>query len=96
MANFDLIERNGITGTGLAGAVDVQEVANGMGLTLSGTFVASVQVLLSFDGVAFVPFEAVKTVAGYYAIPPCHSVDLDCTAFTSGQVDWQLGGLRSV
>jgi len=95
MADFDRTGIGAATGTGLQGPVLVEGVANGLGLVLHGAFVASVQIKLSFDGTDFVDFEAVKTGPGYYPIPPCHTVEIDVPAFTSGTINWALGGLRS-
>lgn len=96
MANFDQVGTGAITGDGAVGAVEVQGVAHGLGLTLSGTFTVNVQIRISFDGAEFVDFEAAKTAPGHFAIPPCHSVDLVASGFVSGAANWRLGGLRSV
>ena len=95
MANFDQAASGAITGAGTEGPFDIQGVANGLGLVVSGTFVASVQAQVSFDGAGFGNYGSPLTVPGYLALPPCHSVQL-VTAFTSGQVDYGIGGLRSV
>lgn len=92
MANFDQVDVGSVSADGQAGAVDVQNVANGLSLLLSGIFIADIQIQVSFDGSTFVDFEAVKTVPGLFPIPPCHSVDLAVSSYTAAQATETLTG----
>lgn len=92
MANFDQVDVGSVSADGQAGAVDVQGVANGLALLLSGIFIADIQIQVSFDGSTFVNFEAVKTVPGHFPIPPCHSVDLAVSSYTAAQATGTLTG----
>ena len=95
-ANFDQAGKGQITADGTEPAVEVQAVANQLALILSGTFAVNVQIQISFDGSAFVDFEAAKTAAGHFPIPACHSVRLVASGYTSGAADWAIGGMRTV
>ena len=94
MANFDTVGQASSSASETVGPFEVQDVANQLGVLLRGTFVASLQTQISFDGTNFVDHGAALTAPGYTALPSCHSVQF-VNAFTSGTVEVQVGGLSA-
>lgn len=79
--------------TGVATTPDV-DVSDGetIDLWVNGTFVATVQPEASADGVTFAPIGAALTAPAVVSIPAtAKKVRLDCTAFTSGTIESQVG-----
>jgi len=70
--------------TGSSSAVNVHHLTN-VRIGLAGTFVATVYVDVSFDGVNFVPWEASTVPGNYYAIPDAAvAFKMRTSAYTSG------------
>ncbi len=81
--------------TGVGAAVQVPEVA-AIKVSITGTFVGTVAIQISFDGVAFVAFDTetgpglVPTGDGV-TLPPIQALRAECTAFTSGTIEVRFG-----
>ena len=94
---FDNKSLANITANGTSGVLDVQNICDGLGVTVVGTFdSASVQTQISLDGVSFHDFGAPITTAQYLALVPCHSVRFVTTLIvTLAALVVRLGGIRS-
>jgi len=74
---FDAVE------TGVA--ADVGAYATPVGVMVSGTFVATIVIEVSFDGTSWAPFGSALTAPGTVKIDiPVKQVRARCSAFTSG------------
>lgn len=93
MADFHLSGQATSTTSETVGPFTVDRDSNQLGLFVSGTFVASLQVQVSADGVSFADFGSPVTAPGYLALPACHAVQIVNT-YTSGTVQIEVGGLR--
>lgn len=79
--------------TGSSSPVDVRHLED-VYVGLSGTFVATVFVDVSFDNVTWIAWES-KTAPGVYTkLPPCLSFKMRTSAYTSGTPSAGGGGLR--
>jgi len=79
--------------TGSSSPVDVRHLSE-VHVGLHGTFVGTVFVDVSFDGVTWVPFESKTAPAVYTKLPPCVSFKMRTSAYTSGTPAASGGGIR--
>lgn len=88
---------NGVLPAPGGSGIDVQDICDGLGVTVEGTFdSASVQVEISMNGDAFIPFGAPFTAAGFLALPPCAKVQFRTLLIvTAADLNVVLGGIRS-
>lgn len=85
---FDAVE------TGVAMEVKGSDLP--VGVMLSGTFVATVVIEVSFDGTSWAPFGAALTAPGTVKIDiPVKQVRGRCSAFTSGLAVLWCGAINS-
>lgn len=76
-------------------AVDVSDLVSAVA-GIAGTFVATFELMVSFDGVTFSPYGTNLTAPGTWAIPDAAKmVRIDCTAYTSGAATGGLGGVKA-
>lgn len=89
--NFSL---GSLVATGAATAAEVAHFED-VGVLVSGTFVGTCEIQVSFDGTTFVshPTLTAKTApfSGLIGFP-CKAVRLNCTAYTSGTISGSGGG----
>lgn len=78
------------TTTGTARRIEDMDEAYVM---VSGTFVGTLLVEVSFDGgTTFVTFASLTAPGLTAKLPPCKHVRTRCSAFTSGTIDTNIGG----
>ena len=89
-----------ITANGTRGPVDVQNISEGLGFTLTGAFgTASVQPQISLDPDAAVFVDdgpAIVAATARISLPPCAEVQFVTTGATGGEaIVVRMGGIRS-
>lgn len=83
-----------LASTTTAGEKDVSELEE-VAVLVGGTFVGTVDVLVSFDGTTFVPHPTLngKTAPFSGTIGfRCKMIDIECTAYTSGTIKSGFSG----
>lgn len=77
----------------------------GLMVSVSGTFVGTLNIEISFDGVSWVVLQSltvpglVPTAGGAPGVgifPPCQAIRADCPAWTSGTIEVRWGARRPV
>jgi len=93
MSVFQDVVGENATGTGNTAAVQYDRFAVEAGVQVFGTFVGTYDVELSIDGTNFSKFATGKTGPEFLALPAARKCRLAVTAYTSGTIEWRVGGV---
>ena len=81
------------TGTSI---VDVSDLVS-IFAVIAGTFTATYQIMVSFDGTNFVQFGSNVTAASNVSLPDATvKIRVDCSAYTSGTPTGAAAGIRTL
>ena len=81
--------------TGATAAVLYDRFGVHAGIQVFGTFVGTYDVELSIDGTNFSKYSTGKTAPTFLDIPAARKARINVTAWTSGTIEWRVGGISS-
>ncbi len=94
MAEYDHLVGASAAGTGVTAAVDLDRFCVDPSVQVFGTFVGTYDIERSLDGTNFNIDTTGETAPGLFDVRACKQIRLNVTAYTSGTVEWVVGGVR--